>query len=617
MEDGRTAHPFVLLVINPQLEIILGFDILPDQPEKEEIVRFLHTIIQNPPKESYQKPHRPKRILFESLEMALDFRTDLGAIGIEADFQSPPPHIAQLIAEIEDMLEGNDPTPPGLLSIEGVTAEMVGDLFSAAADYFLAAPWTALSDTQPLKVRFEQIENPAYIQLMGKAGLEYGLIMYWDWDDLIHTYITADDPLEQVPPGGWRSLTFENADLLPWEDLNAIEEYGWNIASENAHPLIITYTRTSVKRPTREELILYEALLRAIPEFVISHMRPDYQGDFFETEATFNVQSHKGTMEVTFNYPAGELPDELFDDLSTGFGENDIEWIPRENEKNNGNIDDLAIPDPRVMEGFLFRSLDEGNQEEPDSELGKAQRIIYEAWDEADPDRRIQLAHKAVEISPDCADAYVLLAEEEAESLQEARDYYLKGIKAGERILGDDFFKENTGHFWGLVETRPYMRARFGLAECLALMGKHGQAITQFKELLILNPNDHQGARYNLMTSLLHMFLDREAQELIDLYTDDGSIIWAYSRALLTFRQEGNSQQASKELRDAIELNSHVPDFLTGQVPLPDEIPEFEIPGGESEAAYYVQDNYTNWWRTKGAIEWLKSIDNQNKTRSK
>ncbi len=48
------------------------------------------------------------------------------------------------------------------------------------------------------------------------------------------------------------------------------------------------------------------------------------------------------------------------------------------------------------------------------SATDKAQDVMYQAWDQAEPRKRIALANKALTISPLCADAYVLLAEEKA-----------------------------------------------------------------------------------------------------------------------------------------------------------------------------------------------------------
>ena len=46
-----------------------------------------------------------------------------------------------------------------------------------------------------------------------------------------------------------------------------------------------------------------------------------------------------------------------------------------------------------------------------DTPLAKAQALVYRAFEEPDEQKRIQLAKDALAISPDCADAYVLLAE--------------------------------------------------------------------------------------------------------------------------------------------------------------------------------------------------------------
>ena len=83
-----------------------------------------------------------------------------------------------------------------------------------------------------------------------------------------------------------------------------------------------------------------------------------------------------------------------------------------------------------------------------DDAIAKAQEVMYEAWDRATSRSRIALAHKALAISPLCADAFNLLAEEAA-SPAEARDLYALELDAGELALGPEGFEEYEGHFWG------------------------------------------------------------------------------------------------------------------------------------------------------------------------
>ncbi len=44
-------------------------------------------------------------------------------------------------------------------------------------------------------------------------------------------------------------------------------------------------------------------------------------------------------------------------------------------------------------------------------------------------------------------------------------------MPAGERALGPQLFEQEAGRFWSLVEARPYMRARLGLAQVLEALG--------------------------------------------------------------------------------------------------------------------------------------------------
>ena len=83
----------------------------------------------------------------------------------------------------------------------------------------------------------------------------------------------------------------------------------------------------------------------------------------------------------------------------------------------------------------------------------------------------MQLARQALALDPDCADAHVILAEQ-AGTLEDELDHFRHGMQAAERTLGSACFAEDVGNFWGIAATRPYMRARFGLAESLAAAGR-------------------------------------------------------------------------------------------------------------------------------------------------
>jgi tetratricopeptide (TPR) repeat protein len=241
----------------------------------------------------------------------------------------------------------------------------------------------------------------------------------------------------------------------------------------------------------------------------------------------------------------------------------------------------------------------------PRTPLEQAQQLIYQAWESPPGRRRVELAREALQLSPDCADAYVLLAEEAARSLEEARDLYEQGVKAGERALGPRAFKDEVGYFWGILETRPYMRARAGLAACLWLLGERQKAIEHYTEMLRLNPNDNQGIRYLLVDHLLEEGDDKGLGKLLNEYKEDASASWLYTRALWTFRQEGAGRKANTALRKALEQNRHVPAYLLGTKKLPKRQPEYIGFGDDREAVSYAADAVQAWRKTPGALEWL------------
>lgn len=271
----------------------------------------------------------------------------------------------------------------------------------------------------------------------------------------------------------------------------------------------------------------------------------------------------------------------------------------------------------RLLADHDFASLEEANaflqqavvggkasHPEPRSPLEAAQDVMYDAWEAVGP-RRVQLARRALESSPDCADAYVLLAEETAQTLEEATELYQKGVAAGERALGEQAFTEETGHFWGIVETRPYMRARLGLAQCLWAKGQRAEAIAHYQELLRLNPGDNQGVRYVLLPCLLEGGEQTAARTLLDQYPDDAMAAWSYARALLTFQEQGDTPAAGQQLAEAMVSNPHVPAYLLGSKSPPAQPPAFYGMGDEAEAVVCATEQAGAWHKTPGALAWL------------
>lgn len=268
--------------------------------------------------------------------------------------------------------------------------------------------------------------------------------------------------------------------------------------------------------------------------------------------------------------------------------------------------DEMAIA--RLEAAIADGELDPAPPSRPSTPLDRAQDLIYQAFASADPHERVRLAQRARGISRDCADAWVLLAEESAASPEEAKRLYVEAVHAGERVIGKERLTEPSDDFWLDLDTRPYMRARFGLANTLWALAEHDAALAHYRALLDLNPGDNQGVRYTLVFALLAEGRDDDLDEVLGRYPDDWSAVWTYTRALLAYRREGDSPRAVDALRSAIEVNPHVPDQLTGREWLGHlQMPELIGMGDETEAYNYVMQAISDWLATPGAIDWVRA----------
>lgn len=257
----------------------------------------------------------------------------------------------------------------------------------------------------------------------------------------------------------------------------------------------------------------------------------------------------------------------------------------------------------RSFESLLLQFDDDDDRE--DTPLEAAQDLIYDAWEEPSAKAAAALAKKALALSADCADAYNLLAERMAKSAEERIQLYRDAVAAGERVIGPQAFKEDVGHFWGLLETRPYMRARAGLADALWLVGERRESVDHHADLLRLNPGDNQGIRYVLLPRLIELGSTEAAEDLYRTFEGDAMATWLYSRALLDFRKDGASTVARKSLDEAMEFNPYVPAYLLGRKKLPRLPPDYYGIGDQNEAVIYAEGSMDVWKATPGALEWL------------
>jgi hypothetical protein len=173
-------------------------------------------------------------------------------------------------------------------------------------------------------------------------------------------------------------------------------------------------------------------------------------------------------------------------------------------------------------------------------------------------------------------------------------------------LITKQFIKDNTGHFWLMHETRPYMQLRAHRAKINALHANIPAAQTELEELLVLNPNDNQANRYLLMNCYI---INGEWQKLDALLAnvDSEELHATASRALNEYHKNGESNKAKQYKKQLKQLNKHFIKLLTGQEKLKSDDFDFYSPGSKEEVGVYLESlGKQAWIATEGSLFWLR-----------
>jgi tetratricopeptide (TPR) repeat protein len=385
----------------------------------------------------------------------------------------------------------------------------------------------------------------------------------------------------QSPEPLFAVVSYAAEEIFPAERV-LFEEHQLPLANPNAYPAALFFDPATGerRRPDARLLAHAEAMLRALAATTEDEMDT---GRWTKTVPTFD-----GPVEYTLSLPL------LLADLKP-------KKKPRA-PKISSDRPDAAL---RLIERAMSRLAD--TEDVPRGQEGPAlarrqAADLLDAAAQARGRRRVQLARQALRLDPDTADAWNLLAGLAVDPTRRAK-LYQNGVDAGRRALGDQF-DQLAGDLWGFLETRPYMRARLGLAMALRDAGDFPAALDHLQELLRLNPNDNQGVRDLIPGLLLEMGRDREVLQHLDRWPG-GDAIFAYARALALYRLEGDSAAARTARAAALAANPHAARHLVqGTDPEPEQDYGWS-PGQPSEAAYVIDELALAWHATPNALRWL------------
>jgi hypothetical protein len=368
---------------------------------------------------------RPWRIQVSDPAWVSALESALAPRGLVVEVEEDLPLLSGLLEILPRRLALLDPRP-GALTGDGVTPDRLAALAKATATFLAASGWRHLNEDDLIRIEAPETETGLGFFVLSHTGGRSApsVIFFPDAQAFEGTFFVENDPddFDEDPdvfdPGEGTLLDAWEEDLdaagdlgeagdegewtvellppsaAPDEDVELWQVHGLPWAGERLLPVPTLITDRAVLRPDRRQLAFFEGLFAALA----ATSEEDLDAGRWEKR----VSTAEGEVRFVLSLPEILAPDE----------------------------------EPLPLETFSLEPYPQSRAEE-----------LLERAEQAWGRREVLLARQALEVWPDCADAYNLLARRAPDRESAARLYEL-GMAAGERAMGAEAFEE-AGYFWG------------------------------------------------------------------------------------------------------------------------------------------------------------------------
>ena len=254
----------------------------------------------------------------------------------------------------------------------------------------------------------------------------------------------------------------------------------------------------------------------------------------------------------------------------------------------NSNFEDENELNEKLQE--FMKKYNAGEIEYENTILDDAYELLEKAENAKSKNQAIKYAKQAYDLCPDCFDAILFQVHLEDHPIKRM-NLLNEGLEfEKDRLKSEGYFeKDNIGHFYGIFETRPYIRGLYAKADYLILDGKVKQARDICKEILRLNENDNTGARYLLMAIYAYLEEENDMLKLYKKYSEEH--LQMLFPLFVLYYKLGNDKKAKEYLDRINKANSHFIKLFKGTIKQNKDIPyrHYAI-GDSSEVIMYFQE---------------------------
>lgn len=237
-EHDEPYHPELVMWVIEGDGSVLATELAPPGEGGPLLVSLLQKAMRNPVK---GRPRRPGKVLVTNPEDVRRVRQMLDPLGVEVEQ-------VESMAEWQSAFDFADSslnrTDEGYSPATEEHAAALAGLFRAAAAFYRAQPWEILDGWRPLGLEIPSLPGATFgLTVMGGAGENRGLAVFMSVEAMNEFYDVAmgldfatADPAE-LPPS--IAVSFSTADEMPEEAIAEIKERGWELAAEEAYPMLL------------------------------------------------------------------------------------------------------------------------------------------------------------------------------------------------------------------------------------------------------------------------------------------------------------------------------------------------------------------------------------------
>ena len=270
--------------------------------------------------------------------------------------------------------------------------------------------------------------------------------------------------------------------------------------------------------------------------------------------------------------------------------------------------DDLGALAPQVEE--LLKRHPVANRDLSQLPSEQAEALMEQAY-EAEGLRGVPVAVDALRLTPWAYEPWEFLSTTFAHEPSLAAMLASFALYAAHRAIRPAVMEEYHGRFWETPETREFLQALMLVSSMLIDAGRIVEAYHRLDEMLVLDEEDHLGARHWLLPLTIELH-DIDYAEYLTTRWDDDDEAWPYLRAMTEYARWGNTAQGRELLQAAYRRYPLVAKFLVNAGPEPKQKDDERSDEHRAwEAADLARECFR---RYGGAMSWLSEVTGERPT---